>query len=177
MNETTETKRTFLPPTMALATTQLIEHMKSGKVSDQLTDEELTRCCARDCRPGGNGYGYLQTAIRRCRDDYGVVWYRVTGAGYIECVTPETIRAKSRARRGTMRRACRRTLRELGTVDLAALPDTERSEHLLELAQTGTIARMTEPTTTKKLAARNVQKPIETGKLLEAILASQDDKT
>jgi len=151
----------------SLATVKLIERLKTGTPGEMLTDEALTVIAERDTRTGGNGYANLNTAIRYCEREHGIVWSRVAGASCIKCCNPGDIRTLSHKTRRHVRKAAHRSVIQLQAVDPVAMSDTERSEHMVCLAQAGTLAVVADNRTTKKLEARTVTKPLDLTKLLE----------
>lgn len=174
----TEVTRTGVPFRMSLATSKLIEAMKNGKPGDMLTDEELERICGLACHSRqkggepGKGYGYVGTAIRYCVREHRVVWKRVPRAACIKCLKPDEIRTVAKARRRHICKVGKWGVRELATVEIDRLSDSERREHLLCTAQLGALAGMADNTMTKKLEARNVTQAPDMQRLLEAMKTS-----
>ena len=152
---------------LSLHTVKLIEALRAGNVGDILTDEELARICGRDTKVGGEGYPNLQTAVKRCTKEHAVNWERVPGAACIKCINAKEARDRSQRTRRHIGRAAKRSVAELQAYSETAMENTERSEHLVALAQAGTLAVVADNRTTKKLEARNIANPLDLTKLLE----------
>lgn len=164
-----------IPSQLTLATAKLIELLASGKPGDKLTDEEMTAHCERDTRPSvkgkpGAGYNNLCSAIRNVLRTKGLVWERIRGADAIECKKfPGKLSIAARNQRMINKRA-KRSLAVLGTVKQAEVPDTERVQFNVKVAQLGVLAAMSSGNTTKKLEAREVT-TIDPKKLLDSIVS------
>lgn len=153
----------------SLATKRLIELLSdiAKPHGSRLTDEVMSEHCGKDTRPGGDGYGNLGTAIRACEKD-GIMWKREPGAGCIvKCDNERVMDAAGKARKHGKRTAGR-ALNQLRCADLNAMTPEGRTEYLAELAVAGTMVVAADNRTMKKLKARNVQSPIDPGRLLEA---------
>jgi len=166
---------------MRRATVLLIERLKQGKPGDSLTDAELTALCGKDtravCQDGtrkaGDGYGYLQTAMRHCLREYGILWRRVVGEGRVECIPNEAKVEVANAVRRHMHRQSKYAMRVLGSVDTAALNHDQRREHLIATAIQGTLLQASAPTTVKRLAQNNNPQPLDMHKLLAAMRTTE----
>lgn len=134
-----------------------------------LDDGELETLCGRNCAPGHAGYGNLQSAKRYCLREYGVVWERLPGAGAIKCVTPGETVKRAHSDASSIARRAKRTVKKLRAQDKTGISDTDRGSLAVLGAQLGTIAMMASKGTTAKLEARNVQEPLDMGRLLEAM--------
>lgn len=158
---------------MRLATRKLIDVMSKGKPGDVLTDERTGEISERTTSVGGDGYGYLMSAIRYCLREHGVVWKRVVGEGLIECLTdPKKLSCVQAERRGVHRRT-KRTMRTLRSVDSANLDDGQRKEHLVLVAVCGTLIQASSTRTVKKLTNDAAPKPLDMGRLLTAMTKSE----
>lgn len=158
---------------MIRPTAQLIENMKTGSRGDRRLFEDLATLTGRtfgtvDGRPG-TGNGCLATAIRRCIADHGLVWQVERGAGCIVCLGPAEIRETVKAATRSIARKAKRAGKKLQTVALGELSTEDGKEHLSLCAQVGTVAAMASTTMQKKLLARNVVDPLDTGRLLEGM--------
>lgn len=172
MTDKHEVKRTDGPvvPTMRLATSKLIEELKVGAVGAVRTDEDLSKICERNTRVGGNGYGYLQSAIRHVLRYYDLVWKRIPAANALRCLGPvETIDLARSSTRSIARKA-RRAANQLKAVKNLVTEDN-RTEYLLSVAHTGTLALLASESGRKKLEVRGVDKPLDLGRLLENMRA------
>lgn len=162
-------------PGMRLATSRLIDRLRTGKVGDTCTDEELSGVCERNTRVGENGYGYLQSAIRHVLRHYELVWKRIPGANAIRCLgASETIDlAKSKTR--SIARQARRTTVQLKAV-ATEVTEENRTAYLVSVAQAGTLAQMASDAGRKKLEARGITSPLDLGRLLENMQDVSADK-
>lgn len=167
MENTEETKRFRSVPGMHVCTSQLIDRIKDGKAGDVLTDEELSRLCGRNTCVGGDGYGYLNSAINHVLKQYGIVWKRERGANAIKCLEPEEIISTSEQDRKHIHRVGKRTVRRLGTVDIEQLPESVRRAHTLHFAQMATVVGLSARNTQKKLEARQTVEPMNINKMIE----------
>jgi hypothetical protein len=163
---------------MRLATQLLIELLKGGKIGDVFTDAQLKACCERNTAPGGDGYGYLMSAIRYVEREHGIVWKRVTGAGQIQCLGPaEVATVADSVRKSTYRRS-KRAVRQIGAVYDRADNET-RSELNRQMAVQGNILTMASPQMQKRLKEKDTistpHKP-DLGRLLEAMVKANGQK-
>ncbi len=157
------------PATLHLATVKLIEKMRDGQPGDTFTDEELTEASNYDTRVGGKGYGYLQSAIRRCENQHGITWKRVLGGNCIRCLDNEGLMSLADSKRKHLRRVSKRTCRQLATADVTQMGRDEKTEYLASVAQFGTLAQFAGAATTKKLVARKVTEALDPARMLEAL--------
>jgi len=152
----------------SVVTGKLIELLKGGKVGDVLMDERMMEVCGQVTMPNHPGYANLQSAIRYCLREYGMVWGRVWKGNCIKCLNSrEVAEAVSGDVRRIHRRA-RQAVRKGATVRLGDIADGERGRFLVEMAVAGTIAMETNADTRKKLVGGHVTKPLDLSKLLEA---------
>ncbi len=166
MNEVT---RTSAVPGMRLETVKLIDALKTGKPGDTYTDEQLQQICDKDTRVTGDGYSYLGSAIRHCRNNHGVVWERVKGAGCIKCLNWEEVGESVDGDRRRIHRRAKVSCKKIATVDLAVVPEAGRVAFLAKAAHVGTLAAISDKGSQKKLEARKVTEPLDLKKLLEAM--------
>ena len=152
---------------MTVFTAQLIEKLKDGKPGDVLTDTDLVRVSEKNCRCGGNGYGYLMSAVRHCVKHYGVVWQRLPRAGCIKCLNAEEIAALGESAPRRIQRACNRTLAKMKTADVTAMTESGRTGYNLSLAQLGFIAHLSGSGGRKRLEARKISGPLYFSKMLD----------
>jgi AraC-like DNA-binding protein len=162
-----ETKRFQSIPNMHVCTAQLIDCLKDGQVGDVLTDEDLTRICGKSTKVDGDGYGYLNSAIRYVLKQHGIVWKRDRGANAIKCLNADEIIQSSEQDRKHIHRVGKRTVRRLGTVDIERLPVSTRKAHTLQLAQMATVVGMSSKNTQKKLEVREKVEPMDVAKMIE----------
>ncbi len=158
---------------MRLATVKLIEVMSKGSPGEVLTDERTSVISGHDTHVGGNGYGYLCSAIRYCLREHGVVWRRVRGEARIECLSDDQkIDLADWERRGINRRT-RRSMRTLGSVDPSRLSDEKRKEHLVLAAVCGTLLETSSPRTIKRLGGDGTPKALDMSRLLTAMTQTE----
>jgi hypothetical protein len=167
MSEVTETPtgNGRVVPTMMLPTSKLIGTLRDGPIGATRTDEELSRIAERDTRVGGNGYGYLQSAIRHVLRHHQLVWKRIPGAGAIRCLGGSETITYARSRTKGIARSARRTVQQLRAVERDVAPETQ-SEYLVTMAVAGTLQQLASDSGRKKLEARGIDSPLDLGKLL-----------
>lgn len=154
--------------TMMLWTRRLIDGLKDGEVGDEFTGEQLTAMCGRECADSKSpGWRYLQSAIKHLERSYGLCWQWVRGEGKVRCLSCREALDRVTAKRRSIGRQSRRSVRQLDTYATNGLPDDERSEVLRVGAQMGTLAMFSSDKATKKLEAKNVTQPLDLGRLLE----------
>jgi hypothetical protein len=164
-----DTKAAVGPATLHLSTVKLIEKMRDGTPGDKLTDEQLTEACGHDTRVGGRGYGYLQSAIKRCENHHGITWKRILGGDCIECLDNSGLMGLAESKRKHLRRVSKRTCRQLATADATQMGKDEKTEYLASVAQFGTLVQFAGTATTKKLVARNITEALDPARMLEAL--------
>ena len=145
---------------------KLIDTMKNGKAGDEFSDDQLTKLIGKDTSPSGNGYGYLDTAIRRVRSDHRVVWQRVRGAGVVRCLGADEVYTSAAADVTAIRRRAKVAAQKVGTVDLENVPVKERPKFTGMMAQLGAL---------RMFSKADVAKQLETNKpkaLPDSILAA-----
>ena len=121
---------------------------------------------SKDTRSGGDGYGYLQTAIKNCRNR-GIIWERVKGAWLIRCLDGGETIAASEKRIKHISRTAKTAGKLLKAVDSSTLNNEEKIAYNTKLAQVQAFALFSSKSTVKKLEARNV-KTIDTTRMLES---------
>lgn len=161
-------KRTDIPFRMRRETALLIGRLKTGKVGDVITAEELEAVAGVKVFAGDRGYGYLQSAKRYVTDRHGITWYWVTGAACLKCANIDEKIARTHKNRQSLAKQMRRRVRELSTEKIDGLSPDKAKEYLSTVAVAGTLAMVASNSAQKKLAARNVTKEIPLQKLLEA---------
>jgi hypothetical protein len=147
-----ETKEFTAIPHLHVATSLLIEKMHVGRMGDVLSDQELTALCGHSTAVGGEGYGYLQTAIKYCRR-VGIVWERVRGIAAIKCLNNEERVASARGGIDHIQRVGKRALATMASVEVAKLPAGMGSEHYAQMSALGFVMTYSQPKTLKMLAA------------------------
>lgn len=153
---------------MLLWTRRLIDGLKDGKVGDEFTGDELTTMCGRECADSQSpGWRYLQSAIKHLERSYGLCWQWVRGEGKVRCLSCREALDRVAAKRRSIGRQSRRSLRQLGTYETNGLSGEERTEVLRVGAQMGTLAMFSSDKTTKELESKGVTAPLDLGRLLE----------
>jgi len=150
------------------ATAKLIDRLKTGKIDDVITDEELKSLCGKATRPNHQGHGNLATAIKRVERDSGLVWRRINGANAIKCLDAYGIASVVKSNVQRIRKRSKRTMSVGKLADISKLNDDEKKHLLVNLAQAGTICLITKSKTMTKLLERGITTPVDEGKLLEA---------
>lgn len=153
---------------------KLVTLIRESK-ADVITDETLTACIGFDTKPGGRGYGYLNTAIDRLLKEDGVRWRRVRSANCIKRSDFSEKHAEADSTRRHVHRSAKKAVMVLRTVDVSALTDEAKRQQLVREAQLGTLAIASSPGMVKKLDARTVNTEINPAKLLEVMV--QNGKT
>lgn len=165
----TEVTQSHAVPGMRLETVKLIDALKDGKPGDTFADEQLQAICGKDTRVTGDGYSYLGSAIRHCRNNYSVVWERVKGAGCVKCLAWDEVGESVDGDRRRIHRRARVACKKLGTVDIQDVPEEQRVGFLAKAAHVGTLAAISDKASLKKLEARSITQPLDLKKLLEAM--------
>lgn len=158
------------PYGMSPETQRLIEKLKEGKPGDVLTDDELREVCGKNTRVGCEGYANLWSAIRHCDREHGVAWSRVRGAWCIKCLGATELQDEDDASNKSIHRKTKRDLRRLkiATTHTNGMDDAGRTQLNLRIAQKATMLMFSSSQTRKKLDARNITKPLDMNRLLDA---------
>lgn len=158
-----------------LARVKIEEYIgKNGghKPEDVVTDETLTEISGVDCT-SERGRGFVQRSIGFVAKWHGMCWRRVPGAGCIECLGPSGARQFAESNTKAITRKAKRNVVYLTNTTQYEMENGERIEHNLALAQSGTLC-MFDGKLAKKLKARDVQKPLNMNRLLEAFQRDGD---
>lgn len=166
--QTESVKATAVQQGMGLETAKLIELLKGGKVGDVLTDEEMFAICERKTMPGGDGYGNLQSAIKHVETNYGLVWRRVKMTGSIKCYDDQEKYGVIGSMRRHIGKVSRRALVVGRSIQVDELPESERTEALVQVAQLKAIEQFSRTEMTKRLVARKATAAPDMAKLLQA---------
>jgi hypothetical protein len=121
----------------------------------------------------GCGRRTLRSAMRHCLMHHGISWDREHGAGRIVRQDASMARNTSRRAFASQRKQLRRNGTRLACTHNESMTDEERREHNVLEAITGTQLAVLEPSTRKKLLARNVEKALDARRLLEAMQEAQ----
>lgn len=126
--------------------TSILLNTLATTASDEITDAALSEVAGVNVGVGHKGYANLNTAIRRCYQDNGVLWQRVRGEGRIKRIADnkEFVAVGHRGTR-SIRRISRRTASKL-------LCAKERTPELnMMTAQLGILGRMATKKTVKQI--------------------------
>lgn len=146
---------------------QLVELLKSGKPGDTISDDTLSRACGRDTSPGGKAYPNLNTAIRYCEANFGVIWQRVPKSGMLKVLdAAETTEVGASGVKAISRKS-KRVNRQLATVDTSELSDDQKSRLYAMRSQVGMFELFADSKTTKQLADKQVHATPDVKKLME----------
>lgn len=173
--QTQELPRVRHIPDAALETMKLAERLRVGKPGDEATDQELTMLIGKSTAVGGEGYGYLSSAIKHVEREHGIVWRRVRKEDKIRCLNASECVDTA----GWHRRCIGRAAKRAGKlVSIAAsrgdeLPEAERPTARALAAQLGAIHMFAKPNTTRKIIASGAAyKPTVKG-----LLAAMQERT
>lgn len=137
---------------LCLHTSRAVDLLSTGKPGDKLTREQMAEKVGRDCSPDGTGYGNVQSAIRLCEREKGIVWRWIKADNCWRCLTPqECVNETSKCITGGFRRVSR-GLRVAATVDPKRLDDETRREHSLNVTLAGFMRIAGHGSTRSKLA-------------------------
>lgn len=147
-------------------TSKLIVKLCSGRVGDIITDDELEECCGRKTSCGNNGYGLLQTAIKRALNDKNIVWMRIRGENKIKCINSEEISEVIKTEMKTINRRAKRTVKKSTAINMSDITDDKKAEILAYQAQMGTIYLMSKTSAQKRLQEAKIEKPLDMTNML-----------
>ena len=167
--------RTLMVPGYGPETAKLVEVLEQGQVGDILTDETLEAVCGRATSPSGNGYSNLQSAIRKVERDKGIVWQRERGAGCIRCLNDKEKAGCVGRDIKHIRKTAKRAAHRAAGVTLDNLEVEERKRMLVNAAQVGAIALVSETNTRKKLENRDITLTPDPKQLLAAFVKTKQD--
>lgn len=151
---------------MCIYTTRAFNKLAEGNIGDIITRAEMENIIGRECGPGSNGYGNVQTAIRAVENERGIVWrWRKEIAAY-KCLSHAERVSESthEIARGT--RKIRRSLRVSASVDIAAIDEDTRRQHTLNCAIGGAMRVLGHGSTRKKLESAEISEP-DVGRVLK----------
>lgn len=148
--------------------TSLLIHKLKTHETDTVADDQLAAWAGVACTPKGKGYSALQSAIRYLEREQ-IVWRRERGAGRIVRVQNGGLVKEVGSRNDHVRRHTRRSMVILNAVDVAAMPENERSAAAVQMAISATVYRATMGATRKRLAEKTT--PDVTQDVLRATLA------
>jgi len=171
-DEKTESKAFPFEHGLSPASAKLMEKLKTGKIGDIVTDEELTGICGKNTRVGEKGYANLQTAIRRTLRDYGLVWMRIPKAYAIKCLDSNEIVESLPADMERIRHCSKKALKRGAQVEIGKIPEDMKMLFFARQAQLSVVVVVSENKTTKQLAIRGSTGKFDQQKLLEAFIAS-----
>ena len=152
---------------ISLASSKLIDLLKTGMPGDVQTDETLTLACGKDTRVGAKGYANLSTAIRHVLRNHGRVWQRIKGAYAIKCLEPGEVTDSSASDMRRIHRTSKRSVTKLLTLNETDVDTSDLARYHAMLAQHGTLTMFSRANTTKTLETRGVKTNIDLKRLLE----------
>jgi len=166
---TEEMKRFHFIPGYSPTTLKLIERLKTGKPGDKLTDAQPADVCGKNTSVGADGYQSLQSAVRACERQYGVVWRRVRDTGAIECLNATEIVGDANARRQHIKRVAKRAVNALGIASArgSELPDSERPKVMALAAQMGALAMFAEGRVTRQIETKKAPVTPDMGSIVK----------
>jgi len=145
---------------------------EADKNTQVLTDELLAKTAGASCAPGGRCYSFMQSAIRYCEREYGIVWQRMKKAGAIRRLGVTELHATANCAMHGISRRAKRTIIQLQSARPESLTQDERRIHLTKLAQVGVLAAAASKDMQKRLEARNVIEAPDNKRLLENLIAA-----
>jgi hypothetical protein len=161
-----EASKLNLVPGYNPLTVVLIERLKSGQPGDVCTDKELTAMIGLDTSVGGNGYCYLQSAIKYVEKYFTAVWRRMIGQKKIMCLNPVEKIGLTQSTISQIGKKSRRTLCILNKVKQDEIPDDMRPTCNALAAQIGFIGAISSNKTTAKLIESNKSTAPQIGETL-----------
>jgi hypothetical protein len=165
-----EVKRVQNVPGRSIHTMKLIEYLEPRSTKGNiLADEELSEVIGMSTRTGDKGYAYLVSAIRYVNKEKQVHWVRIRGANAIKCLMDGETLDDAGHKQKSIHRKSRAIMQSLHTVNTSALSDGDKTKHNTLCAQVGTLVVFSSANATKKLEARQIAKPLEIGRALEAM--------
>lgn len=152
---------------------RFVNRLKEGKIGDEFTQDELQGIGQIDCSsPYGKGRRQLRTAIRHLERSCGLCWQWVRGESKVRCLSCQEALDRVTAKRHSIGRQSRRSIRQLDTYDTNGLPAEQCSEVRRVGAQMGMLDLISSDKATKRLADKQVTKPLDLGRLLENLTAT-----
>jgi len=154
-------------PEMSIDTRLLIEKMKSVKVGDVISYDELSKIIGRDIR-SRQGYARLQSARRNCLKQHGIVFSTVAKEGLRRCDDSQIVgQAEHFVHRA--HRISKRGIDTLACADFQKLDNTKRVELNAIASGLGVIHHITSMPAQKKLmaAAQQASDKLPLAKTLE----------
>ncbi len=170
MTETTqpvEVRQVFVPANVTLESAKLIALLSDGQPGDILTDDEMTRVCGKNTRVHGNGYSYLQTAIRYVRRNKELSWFRIRKANQIKCGEAIELLDRSDSDIRSIRRKSKKTMQNVSIARSGDLDNDGIKRANILAAQAGALA-MVGSIKTRNGLSRIAAPKIDQKKLLAA---------
>lgn len=147
-------------------TLKLIDRLKDGHPGDVITDEQLHEVCGHRTAVNHAGYTNLLTAMRYVRGHFHKNWQRVHGAGAIKCLNSVETLDRGDSNRRMIRRKAVCAMNELRTIDPEQI-EGRGTEYNALIAQSATLILFADHGVTKKLQAREKEKPYDPTEALE----------
>ena len=124
---TTEIVTSFKPFRLSPITRKLENYMKSLQEGDMAFYDDLSEQVGLKCQPGGDGYSYVQSAIKRMEKD-GHNFINIKTEGYKKINPGETVQDVGHKQK-TIKTRISRGLNQLDALELNRLNQTEKLEY------------------------------------------------
>ena len=164
-------------PDMSPETAKLVNALKLGPEGERKTDREcthITGVCCDSTLEGVLGRRRIFSAINHVRRNYGIVWQRVKGQGYIECLGWEGIVEKAKSNSRRLHKCARTTAHMINEcIKPSEVPLHDRPAVNALAAQHMTLALMTSKKVIQQLEQRNSAEPIDMQKYLESFIGKK----
>lgn len=159
-----EVKRIPVQPGYGPTTSKLIDKLRNGQPGDKVFDTEL-EADGLKCTPNADDYENLCTAIKFLRGE-GIVWVRVRGAGYLQCLKPNERLDLANCYRRSISRKAKATMSVLASIDRDEVDEHRRRELDARKAQTATLVMFSDSSITKALQHKNTDAKVDREKVL-----------
>lgn len=136
---------------MCVYTSRAIDTLKSGKIGDTITREQMQALIGRPVDPGTKGYGNVCSAIRHVRRTDAIHWeWDRSGKCWVR-LSDEKTATSAKANNGRVRRMASKTLLIAACVDTSRLTSEQRRDLDLASAQAAMAHAATTSAMTKRL--------------------------
>lgn len=154
-------------PDIGADTIFLLERLRQTPAGAVVSYADLSEVVGYDIRERRHR---LATAVRKARNDHGLVFSAVHGVGLRRDTDPEIIVSSVAARR-RIRKAARVHLKKLSVVEFAALEAADKVRHCAEASLFAATVHAASEATARKIAGRMADTPqvLPVAKSLEAM--------
>ena len=142
-----------IPRSYAPATVKFLKHLPTIAILETVTWEQLSEVCGGNCRPQTKFYSNLCTARKSLESNERIVFHTIPMIG-IQRMDDSGSSIVSIHRRATARRMTRKAKRAAMAVNVANLPDDERSVHLANVAQLSAMELFSDHNANKRLTGK-----------------------